>query len=94
MRFWRWIAVSNSDTNHPLVVAKQRAEALRRSVFGTMDYQQDGHKGAYPFHGAYRTCPFCGEWYKRHGGFVDHRDRCDPTVPTRDEREEHTETDQ
>jgi hypothetical protein len=72
----------------PLLVAHVRATALRRAVFGTMDYQQTGHKGPLAFHGARRTCPFCGDWYKRHGGYVDHRDRCDPTVPTRSDEPE------
>jgi len=68
-----------------IIGAESRAEALRKAVFGTMDYQQDGHCGPLAFHGAYRTCPFCGEWYKRHAGHVDHLDRCDPSVPTRDD---------
>ena len=30
----------------------------------------------YPFHGAIRQCPFCGDLYRRHGGYADHRDKC------------------
>ena len=41
------------------------------------------HTPAFPRHGAVDECPFCGEWYRRHAGFVDHRDECDPTVPTK-----------
>jgi len=32
---------------------------------------------AYPYHGAIRKCPFCGDLYRRHGGFADHRDKCE-----------------
>lgn len=51
------------------------------------------HTPAFPGHGALRVCPFCGEYYRRHAGFVDHRDRCDPHVPTREGRSARTESD-
>lgn len=41
------------------------------------------HTPAFPRHGSLDECPFCGEWYRRHAGFVDHRDECDPHVPTK-----------
>jgi hypothetical protein len=31
----------------------------------------------FPYHGAIRPCPFCDELYRVHGGFADHRDRCE-----------------
>ena len=31
----------------------------------------------YPYHGAIKMCPYCGETYRRHGGHADHRDRCE-----------------
>ncbi len=31
---------------------------------------------AYPYHGAIHRCPFCGQPYRVHGGFADHRDEC------------------
>lgn len=49
---------------------------------------------AYPYHRALRSCPFCDELYRRHGGFADHRDRCEqgpnpganPVRPVEDDR--------
>lgn len=52
------------------------------------------HTPAYPGHGALRVCPFCGGYYRRHAGHVDHRDRCDPHVPTRKGRNLRTESNQ
>jgi hypothetical protein len=52
------------------------------------------HTPAFPGHGALRVCPFCGDYYRRHAGHVDHRDRCDPHVPTRKGRSLQSESDQ
>ena len=42
------------------------------------------HTPGMPRHGALDKCPFCGDWYRRHAQWVDHRDRCDPSVPTKE----------
>jgi hypothetical protein len=71
-------------SDDPLLLGFARALALRKAVFGRMDHNQKGHTGPLAFHRAIRRCPFCGDLYQRHAGFVDHRDRCDPDVPTKD----------
>lgn len=55
-----------------LVGAVQRARWLRRRTVGLGFFDP-----AYPFHGAVHECPFCGDLYRVHGGFADHRDRCE-----------------
>lgn len=70
---------------HKATLAVDAAALLRDYCFGIRPGQSGiAWDPVYPHHRAPRRCPFCGDIYRRHAGFVDHRDRCDPKVPTRD----------
>jgi hypothetical protein len=60
------------DLQDDLQTAAATANLVKRVTIGTGIFDP-----AYPFHGALRECPFCGDVYRRHGGFADHRDRCE-----------------
>lgn len=55
-----------------LATATIAAKTIKRVTIGTGYFDP-----AYPYHGATRRCPFCGELYRRHGGHADHRDKCE-----------------
>ena len=61
--------------SNPLVRGVAAATLLQRYVFGGRG--PETWDPMYPYHGAVRRCPFCREVYRMHGGFADHRDRCD-----------------
>ena len=54
-----------------LGTAAAAATIIKKITIGTGRFDP-----VYPFHGALRECPFCGEVYRVHGGFADHRDTC------------------
>ena len=63
---------------NPLVEAVGRAAWLRYYCFGLPPGRDSGMwDPVYPYHHAPRRCPFCGTVYRRHGGFADHRGRCE-----------------
>lgn len=67
-----------SNDLHPLVAAAGRAAVLRDYCFGLRPGQSGvAWDPAYPYHRAPRVCPFCDRVYRLHGGFSDHRDRCE-----------------
>jgi hypothetical protein len=67
-----------TDDVHPLVEAVGRAELLRYYCFGIRPGSpSELWDPVYPYHGAPRRCPFCGDIYLRHGGHADHHDRCE-----------------
>jgi hypothetical protein len=59
-------------SDNSLLVAYARARLLDDYVYGIGMFDP-----AYPTHGTIRRCPFCGEPYRVHGGFSDHRDECE-----------------
>ena len=65
------------DLAEELGAAASVAEWVKKRTVGWF------HSPAYPRHTAIDVCPFCGEFYERHAQWVDHRDICDPNVPTR-----------
>lgn len=67
-----------SDGGEVLLEAVGRAALLREYCFGIRPGESHlGWDPVYPYHGAPRVCPFCGDVYIRHGGFADHRDQCE-----------------
>jgi hypothetical protein len=70
--------VTDGELRQALLVGYTRAALLRDYCFGI----KPGQRGiawdpAYPYHRAPRECPFCGDVYRRHAGFADHRDECE-----------------
>ncbi|AUV84679.1 hypothetical protein C2R22_24425 (plasmid) [Salinigranum rubrum] len=60
------------DLGDVLLAAHSRAAVLDDYVFGLGTFDP-----ALPHHGTPRRCPFCGDVYRVHAGFADHRDRCE-----------------
>lgn len=60
------------DIGRDLVTAVAAGRLVKQVTIGLGYFDP-----AYPYHGAYRQCPFCRQVYRRHGGFSDHRDECE-----------------
>jgi len=60
------------DLQDDLRNAAATAKLVKKVTIGTGYFDP-----VYPYHGAIRQCPFCGDVYRRPGGFADHRDRCE-----------------
>lgn len=66
------------ELDEALLVGYARAAFLRDYCFGIKSAQSGvAYDPVYPYHRAPRECPFCGDVYRRHAGFADHRDNCE-----------------
>lgn len=61
-----------NDLENDLLTAFVAGKLVKKVTIGTGYFDP-----VYPFHGAIRQCPFCGDLYRRHGGHADHRDKCE-----------------